>query len=66
MSLKKVLILILASSLLCVSCLDQNDGPAEKAGEAVDQAVEDAGDAVEEAADHVEEAADDAADAAAH
>ncbi|MBL28370.1 MAG: hypothetical protein CMM50_12570 [Rhodospirillaceae bacterium] len=36
------------------------EGPAEKAGEAIDNAVEDAGDAVEDAGDAIEDTADDA------
>lgn len=42
--------------LFVAGCSD--DGPAENAGEAVDEAVEDAGDAVEEAGDKVEDATD--------
>jgi|GEM_PF-471217 len=38
------------------ACEDQ--GPAEQAGEEIDEAVEDAGDAVEDAADDVEDEAD--------
>lgn len=34
----------------------EKKGPAEKAGEKIDQAVEDAGDQIEEAGDAVEEA----------
>jgi hypothetical protein len=36
----------------------EREGPAERAGEAVDDAVEEAGDALEEAGDAVEEATD--------
>jgi hypothetical protein len=37
------------------------DGPAESAGEEIDEAGDEAGDKVEEAGDKVEDAADDAA-----
>lgn len=40
--------LLLAS--LSITACDANKGPAEKAGEKVDQAVEDTGDAIEDAA----------------
>lgn len=34
-----------------LAACDDNDGPAEEAGEAIDDAVEDTGDAVEDATD---------------
>ena len=34
-----------------VAACDDNDGPAEQAGEAIDDAAEDVGDAVEDATD---------------
>ena len=52
---------------------DDNEGPAEEAGQAIDEGAEDAGDAAEDAAnsdevqeagDEIDEAADDAGDAA--
>ncbi len=36
----------------------ENEGPMEKAGEKIDEAVEEAGEAVEEAADKVRDATD--------
>ena len=36
----------------------EEKGPMEKAGESIDEAVDDAGDAVEDAADDVEDATD--------
>lgn len=48
--------LLLAMSVGLVAC--EKEGPAERAGEKVDEAVEKAGDQMEEAADKVEEATD--------
>ena len=36
----------------------REEGPAERAGQAIDEAVEDAGDKIEEAGDKMEEAMD--------
>lgn len=47
-----------AALLTIGACSDSNDGPAESAGEMIDEAAEEAGDEVEEAADEVEEATD--------
>lgn len=44
-----VLILTVGALTVVPGCKD--DGPAERAGEAVDEAVEDVGDAVEDATD---------------
>jgi hypothetical protein len=41
-----------------VAACDDNDGPAEQAGEKIDEATEEAADAVEDAADEVEDATD--------
>lgn len=42
---------------------ESNDGPAENAGEAVDEAAEDTKEGAEKAADEVEEGAEDAVEA---
>lgn len=54
-SRKVVTPLVLLASLGLAGCPD--DGPAEEAGETVDEAVEDAGEAVEDAVDDIEDAA---------
>ncbi len=46
---------LLAAFLFLTACQDEQ-GPAEKAGKEIDEAVEKAGDKVEEAGDEVEEA----------
>ena len=40
-----------------LAACDDNDGPAEQAGEKIDEATEEAADAVEDAADEVEDSA---------
>ncbi len=57
----RMLLMTLAAVFLLAAC-ESDDGPAERAGEEVDEAMESAGDAMEDAADKVEEAADDAED----
>lgn len=52
-----LLLLTLLLSLCLVGCAERN-GPAERLGENIDDAVEDAGNAMEEAADEVENAVD--------
>jgi hypothetical protein len=54
-------IAVLSLGLVTTSC-DNDDGPIEKMGESIDDAVEDAVDALEDAADDVEDAVDDATD----
>ena len=57
------LVMLSCAALLAVGCKkksETSEGPAESAGEEVDQAGEKAGDAVEEAGDKVEDAADEA------
>jgi hypothetical protein len=49
------LVLALALSSGCKKKAETSEGPAEAAGEEVDQATENAGEAVEEAGDKVEE-----------
>ena len=55
-TLALILGLVLASTTL-VGCDDQ--GPAEEAGEEIDDAADDAGDAMDDAADDMEDAFDD-------
>lgn len=43
---------------------DSNDGPAEQAGEQIDNAVDSAGDAIEDASDKAGDAIEDAGDKA--
>lgn len=47
--------LTVAMSLAVAGC--EEEGPAERAGETVDEAIEDAGEAMEDAGDKVEDAA---------
>lgn len=56
-SFKKLLALSLFASFLALAGCEEK-GPMEKAGETIDEAVEDGGDAIEDAADEVEDAAD--------
>ena len=55
--MKKLILILLFSVALGVTACEQ-EGPAERAGEEIDEAVEKAGDEMEEAADKVEEATD--------
>ncbi|WP_376692444.1 hypothetical protein [Wenzhouxiangella sp. EGI_FJ10409] len=50
------LLFALGGSAILTGCEDQ--GPAEKAGEEIDEAIDDAGDAIEDAGDDVEDEAD--------
>ncbi|GHB19282.1 hypothetical protein [Salinicola rhizosphaerae] len=43
-----------------IAACDNDDGPAEKAGESVDNAVDDAGQAMEDAGDDIQDKAEDA------
>ncbi|RBP52779.1 hypothetical protein [Arenicella xantha] len=60
-NLKKLLLTSLFASLVALAGCEEK-GPMEKAGESIDNAVDDAGDAINDAGDEVEDAADDAAD----
>lgn len=60
--LKHVLVIGLFTSLIGLTAC-QEKGPAEKAGEKIDNALGDGQNAVEDAANDIEDAADDAADA---
>ncbi|MEJ2256279.1 MAG: hypothetical protein P8X98_04635 [Woeseiaceae bacterium] len=55
------LALIVFAAAFAVACEDK--GPAEKAGEKIDEAMSEAKDKAEEAGDAVKDAADDAGDA---
>ncbi len=55
-----LLLTMLGACFLATGCSDE--GPAEEAGEKIDQAMEDTGEAVDDAADDLGDAVDDAAD----
>jgi len=63
--LKKLSLLLLLGLAVAgtYACPESDDGPAERAGEKVDDAAEDAGDKLEDAGDKMEDAADKAEDA---
>lgn len=48
----------MTTPLLTLAACDTNSGPAEEAGEAVDDAADDVGDAIDDAADEVDDAID--------
>ena len=50
---KLLAIALLASTTLTIAACDTNKGPAEKAGEKIDNAVEKTGEAIEEAGDKI-------------
>lgn len=60
-NLKNALLVSLLASMMALSACEK-DGPMERAGESVDEAVENTGDALDDAADNTEDAIDDAAD----
>lgn len=53
-----IMLLVAMMAFAITGC--EEEGPAEQAGEKIDNAMEDTGDAIEEAGDNVEEAADEA------
>ncbi len=55
-SLALAMFLVLSGGVFLTAC--DNQGPAEEAGENIDDAVDDAGDAAEEAGDEAEDAVD--------
>lgn len=57
LNLKLLLLLSLVAGMATLTGCEEK-GPMEKAGESIDEAVDDAGDAVEDAADDVEDATD--------
>jgi hypothetical protein len=60
MALLRMLVLV-TGFVIGVAALSgcENEGPLERAGENVDDAVDDAGDAVEDAGEEIEDAVDD-------
>ena len=54
-SLKNTLLISLLASTLALSACEQ-DGPMEKAGESIDNAVDDSKDALDDAADDIKDA----------
>lgn len=54
-----LMVMALGVSGLAVSGCD-NDGPAEEAGENIDQAIDDAGDSMDEAGEEMQDEYDDA------
>lgn len=58
MLLKNLMLGATVAMMLSLVGCDSNDGPAEKAGARVDNAVEKAGDKIEEAGDKVEDTLD--------
>ncbi|KEZ78121.1 hypothetical protein [Salinisphaera hydrothermalis] len=65
---KKISTLLIAAILglttLTLAACDNDDGPAEKAGQKIDNAADNTSDAMEDAGDKASDAADDAADKA--
>ena len=61
-NLKKALLISLMASFVALTACEK-DGPAERAGEAIDNATDNSKDALEDAGDNIQDAADDAADA---
>lgn len=55
-----LVVLLFASLAVITGC--EKQGPAEKAGEEIDRALDDAGDAMNDAADDVKDATEDAAE----
>jgi len=48
----------MTTPILALAACDSNSGPAEEAGEALDDAADDVGDAVDDAADDLDDAID--------
>ncbi len=48
----------MTTPILALAACDGNSGPAEEAGEAIDDAADDVGDAIDDAADEVDDAID--------
>ncbi|MCE3028151.1 MULTISPECIES: hypothetical protein [Salinicola] len=57
---KMAMAMMLGMMAFGVVACDNDDGPAEKAGESVDNAVDDAGQAMENAGDNIQDKAEDA------
>lgn len=56
--LKQFVFIVCLLTLLVGGIACEQEGPAERAGEKIDQTIEEAGDKLEEAADKAEEATD--------
>ncbi|WP_018123162.1 hypothetical protein [Desulfovibrio oxyclinae] len=56
--LKKFVYVLCLLAFFAVAFGCEQEGPAEKAGKQVDQAIEEAGDSIEEAGDKLEESVD--------
>lgn len=56
----RIVLAVLAASLALVACTDE--GPAERAGEALDDAADSIGDAARDVRDEAEDFADDVSD----
>ncbi len=48
----------MTTPLIALSACDSNSGPAEEAGEAIDDAADDIGDAIDDTADDIDDAID--------
>lgn len=55
MILKNLMLGATAAMVIALVGCDSNDGPAEKAGAKVDNAIDDAGDKIEDAGDKIED-----------
>lgn len=58
-TIKPLLLISLFAALFSLAACEK-DGPAERAGEKIDNAVDGTGDALEDAGDDIEDAVDDA------
>lgn len=56
--LKAIVMCLLVGLTLGITACERHQGPAERAGEKIDQAVDDMGDAIDDAADDIEDATD--------
>ncbi|MCI0510814.1 hypothetical protein C8E00_107154 [Chromohalobacter marismortui] len=57
---KLALLLVIVMTALGVVACDNDEGPAEEAGESVDNAMDEAGDTMEEAGEDIQDAAEEA------
>ena len=64
MQLKNLIMAVAVATPVYLAGCEMNEGPAEEAGENVDQAVDQAGDAMDNAGDAMGDAAERAGDAA--
>lgn len=55
MLLKNLMLGAIVAMMLSLIGCDSNDGPAEKAGASVDNAIDEAGDKIEDAGDKIED-----------